>query len=57
MEYLFESSARRTWREVSFTGDSGGYIKEGSGNGCLSIVAPLGNCGEYAPLAVNLSER
>ena len=32
-----------TWREGSFTGDSEGYIQEGSGDGHLSIVAQLGN--------------
>jgi hypothetical protein len=41
MEYLFESSARRTWREGSFTGDSEGHIKEGSRNMSFSVAAPL----------------
>jgi len=32
---LYGSSVRGTWREGSFTGDPEGYVKKGSGNGCL----------------------
>jgi len=31
---------RGTWRKGSFTGDSGGYVKEGSGDGHLSPEGP-----------------
>jgi len=31
-----EGSERGSWREGSFTGDPEGYVKEGSGNWCLS---------------------
>ena len=33
---------RASW-EASFTRDPGRYVKKGSGNGHLSIGAPLGN--------------
>jgi len=33
---------RGTWKEGFFTEDPEGYLKEGSGNGHLSIGDPLG---------------
>ena len=36
-------SVKGTWRGGSFTGDPEGYVIEGSGDGHLSIGAPLGN--------------
>jgi hypothetical protein len=40
MERLYGSSDRGTWREGSFTGGPEGYIKEGSGDGHLSLQEP-----------------
>ena len=37
MKHLYGSSVRGTWRERSFTGGPEGYIKEGSGDGHLSL--------------------
>jgi hypothetical protein len=44
--FLSESSVRGPWRGCSFTGDPEESIKEGSGDGHLSIGAPLGNLEE-----------
>jgi hypothetical protein len=37
MELLYGSPVKGTWMEGSFTGGPEGYIKEGSGDGQLSL--------------------